>query len=166
MEAFKLVKMTDYVLNIEKRTTHPYEAIELTLNYANFLKTSLTLGMFIACDEDGNPLINWVECSGYVILYQNEIDIMNKMHKISEDDVFGFIKYEGSKYQEAKERVLFEGFSLYYSVLDESNMLKLKKHSKEELFNADALFRLYETIEDLTQYNLTLTQNAVNKFKI
>jgi hypothetical protein len=102
--------------------------------------------MFVPCDEDGNVLEHPNITRG-----NGGADIYNALM---------------NQYQESEKRVLFDGFSLYYSVLDESNMLKYNKNSKEKVFNADALFRIYETIEDLVQYDLTLTENAIKKFKI
>ena len=51
--------MTDFVLELGK--TNQIELsdeafIDVVLNYAQFLKQPLTLGMFVPCDEDGNIL--------------------------------------------------------------------------------------------------------------
>ena len=56
---------------------------ELILNYANFLKQPQEKWMFVPCDEDGNLL---------------------KEIKPYQDNYY--------KYQQAKERVLFEGLDL------------------------------------------------------
>lgn len=81
MEKFTLKTMTDFLLEQSENYLKGFIALNeyhsITLNYANFLKQPLTLGMFVPCDEDGNLLVSF-------------------------DD----------RYEESKERVLFEGFEI------------------------------------------------------
>lgn len=84
----KLIPMIEFVLESDEKIGNPYtleKYRQVTRNYANFLKQPLTLGMFVPCDEEGNPL-----------------------RPVGAP----FMKYEVEAYQQAKERVLFEGFKL------------------------------------------------------
>lgn len=85
----KLISMVDFVLTYPKDNSDHIDAYILICNYANFLKQPLTLGMFVPCDLEGDvleePLMcNWIRIEDY-----------NKAK---------------NEYQQAKERVLFEGF--------------------------------------------------------
>jgi len=113
----KIISMTDFVINAKR-----YDKIE---NYANFLKQPLAVWQFVPCDENGNILEEPVHYETWL-----------KLHEF-EGSTIGFDEY--SKYQQAKERCLFEGFS-----------------------EKDARFSLFanETIEDLIEYNLQLTKTA------
>lgn len=103
--------------------------------YASFLSKPLTLGMFVPCDEDGNVLEEPIETIGGVELYNEQ-------------------------YQQAKKRVLFEGFTFD----DENNLLNFKDDSLSLLWSEDYncfvddyfLSNFYKTIEDLIPLNLTL----------
>lgn len=64
-------------------------------NYANFLKQPLEIWMFVPCDEEGNVL---EEPKGWL----NEECVIN--------DCCTICKCE--QYQQAKERVLFDGFKM------------------------------------------------------
>jgi hypothetical protein len=85
----KLISMTDFVLEQDKdfKPTRTYK--ELVINYANFLKKPLNLGMFVPCDEEGNVL----EEPLHIELY--------------EEDTYDF---DCLQYQQAKYRVFFVGF--------------------------------------------------------
>jgi hypothetical protein len=103
----KLISMTDFVLEKNKAEEVTRESYIECRNYANFLKQPLTLGMFVPCDENGNVL---------------------EEKKPFQDDYH--------KFQQAKERVIFEGFD-YWRTKD--------------------IFFENKTIEDLIPYNLILT---------
>lgn len=120
----KLISMTDYVLG-NQSASHYFKA---TQNYAKFLKQPLELWMFVPCDETGKPMVE-----------PND----------SMDDK-GYYK----KYQQAKERVLFEGCGIMDKwCVQLSNGFLLEK--------VECLHNL--TIEDLIQFNLTLTQTAIKQ---
>lgn len=130
----KLISMTDFVLQRAKKSILPLNVIETfkeggkitneIFNYANFLKQPLKLEMFVPCDEEGNVL-----------------EEPDKEFELSYWDCSTKI----SKYQQAKEKVLFEGFRV----------------SKAKLFiNSE------KTIEDLIKYDLTLTPNATKQILI
>ena len=85
----ELISMTDFVIyQYEKLKNKEINTLDYTFNtciYAHFLKKPLKLGYFIPCDENNLPL----EERSFI------------------DDAFNIKLY---KYQEAKKRVLFEGF--------------------------------------------------------
>jgi hypothetical protein len=121
------------------------DAFNEIINYANFLKQPLTLGMFVPCDEDGN--------------------VLGK--EPNEDELCKFCDYPGDKrhtnahslgcegsrcestadnytyeYNQSKERILFEGF---------------------EVDRANELYLFYNIIEDLLTEDLTLTESAIKQ---
>lgn len=95
-----LISMTDFVLETTKENVNGSyeERLKDTarrfiniINYANFLKQPLELGMFVPCDENGN------------LFSEFQLEILN-----SNDEVYELRK----AFQQAKERCLFEGFEV------------------------------------------------------
>lgn len=92
----KLISMTDFVLKqIEqfKKDGAP-QRIQYLGNYANFLKQTLKLEMFVPCDDDGNILEELNEIGG-IVQYPEEL----------------------KQYQKAQEKVIFEGFTHYQPII-------------------------------------------------
>lgn len=96
-----------------------------------FLKQKPNIWMFVACDEDGNVLEEPYN-------YQEFLD-GNNLNTLCEE------------YQQAQERIIFEGF------------VKCNRNSNVScVYNKDLDLHLYtefkfvKTIEDLVKYNLTL----------
>ena len=78
--------MTDFVLEQgKKENTNNIRRFWNCENYANFIKQKPEILMFIPCDENGNVLEEPIETIGGVEMYSK-------------------------RYQQAKERCLFEGF--------------------------------------------------------
>ena len=145
----KLIGMTDFVLEQKlELNIKGYERVFIRniVNYANLLKQPLMLGMFIPCDEKGN-----------VLEEPNRISNMNWGAKKLED--WSLNCYE---YQQAKERVLFEGFS----VINKSNFYFLEREDTAiflEVLSKNTKF----TIETLLQFpTVTLTESAIKKIGI
>ena len=127
----KLIKMTDFVLEQQDWLKNQDDGFETgdffdrVTTYAKFLSQPLELGMFVPCDEDGNVLTD--PC---------------KRNRYCADMCQGSCQTE---YNEAKERVLFEGMNQEdFEDLKYSNHCKIVEH----------------IIEDA---NLTLTQSAIKK---
>jgi hypothetical protein len=100
--------------------------INTNKKYANFLKQPLELWMFVPCDDDGNVL--------------EEI-------KPYQDNYF--------KYQQAKERCLFDGFEFekqkdYYIITLNGNGLWVSWNKSKK-------------IENLIEFNLQLTPTALKQ---
>lgn len=157
----KLISMTDFVLEqneirLEKINKGEIDdsiiaGIEadnffafIVSNYAKFLKQPLELWMFVPCDENGN--------------------VLEKPNA----GMFGY-DHVYSNYDKAKERVLFEGFEMYCEnactnneisvVFTKSGGILLDKNYETYVENIGHII----FIEDLTNYNLTLTQNAIKQ---
>ena len=154
----KLISMTEFVIHesfgVGNEIISKDEFCNKCSNYANFLKQPLTLGMFIPCDEEGN------------ILEEPDHSMYFTATTIGED------KYNNDayEYEQAEERVLFEGFHVIG--VD-------KNYCHIELKNADLWIVFYNgkicleysfneetsiyTIEDIIEYNLTLTDSAIKQ---
>ena len=124
----KLISMTDYVL-LDKHAGSP---INMNKQYAHFLKQPLKLGMFIPCDEEGNVLE----------------DPENTMKQGDGHVYYSADDEDFKKYEQAKERVLFEGFE-YCNKME---------YVHNGLISIDEEFMQGKTIEDLIPYNLTLIE--------
>jgi hypothetical protein len=93
----KLISMTDFVMEQSKTKQSTSEFKESIVNYSNFLKQPLTLGMFLPCDLDGK-ILNLQKESDHFMYYNGKEFLPNEKEK--------YMKF----YNEAKNRVLFEGF--------------------------------------------------------
>lgn len=109
------------------------------VGYANFLKQPLQLGFFIPCDKDGKPLSEPYLIEGNEQYYGAEMD----------------------EYQQACDRVLFEGFeykmyeSGYFSIY--SKRLGVIYTSRDNKFS-------YKTIDDLSG-KVDLVKKVAEQFK-
>lgn len=163
MKENKLVSMVDFVLeqnkfleiitdNYTPPETLSSNIVRLFLkqfNYANFLKKLLELGQFIAC-KDGVPLEE-----------PNPKDF---------DDTKWDYQAAWSQWNEAKSLVLFEGLeAISFSNSTDLGIRKLsgkfqgdlcmKENGKFCDFDND--FQKLKMIDDLTGYDLTLTETAM-----
>jgi hypothetical protein len=132
----KLISMTDFVLNETNRPTTLSDSFQKCVTYAKFLKQPLKLEMFVPCDEDGNVL--------------EEPDQEFEL-------TFWDYSTKMSKYEQAKEKVLFEEFEIATNkegekvILGDYTCLKVS-----DLENG--------TIEDLIKYvNIKLTKSAIKR---
>ena len=143
----KLISMTDFVLQDKSMS-----GVNI-ISYANFLKQPLELEMFVPCDEEGNVL--------------EEKSIFNTTE---EDHIFNSDSFD--KYQQAKERCLFQGFE----VQDNKDWIEFYGGIRvyipsNDLGNmASIVFResdpINKTIEELVKYNLKLTPIALKQIGI
>lgn len=136
----RLISITDFVLN-GMQTADYIKLYDGCRNYANFLKQPLTLGMFVPCDLDGNVL---------KIIPLNE-------HK--QGSIFEFIQHK--LFEEAKERVLFEGIEYVEEKHKRSHSIVRICKSLSTINYPD--FWKNKTIEDLIPYNLRLTPTALKQ---
>lgn len=98
--------------------------------YAKFITQPLTLGMFVPCDEDGNILPAPVTGE--------------------------FAKGELSEqYQQAKERVLFSG---KFEERNKRDWCIYKKY--HPYYEPHLISEVGYTVEDIIEYDLTLTKSA------
>lgn len=152
----KLISMTDFVFNQINQKQSVSEFKESVKKYAELLKQTLNLGMFIPCDLEGNILEEPEE--------YNLNDSFYKMQKGFNDEV---------KHIEAKYRVLFNGLKIekdmhhatkrtFYFIGTTRIALFLEFHSGEKELSF-SLNHDNKTIEDLIKYDLHLTENAIKQ---
>jgi len=153
----KLISTTDFVIETEKIIESDMDFGEwrdlqfsMCLNYAKFLKTPLSIGMFVPA-LDGKVLED-----PEIIAKENNISLFNHCFTFN-----GYQKNLGvyrEYFEEAKKRVLFEGWHLINSYperglyfLDNKPKSKFSKHILSLGFKSNKT----RTIEDLVKYNLT-----------
>ncbi|MDV3952146.1 hypothetical protein CMT57_09270 [Elizabethkingia anophelis] len=162
----KLIPMTDFVLSILNNTSpnNFVKGVESIRAYAEFLKQPLALWMFIACDENNVPL---------------EEPIYSITNYGASPEAFKRFEEDRLKFEQAKSRVLFEN-----AIIIDRSPYKCTKRLLIDLA-VDTPFRIYTelrypdgniernefpnqkkpnmTIEDLVEYNLTLTETAIKQ---
>jgi len=107
----KLISMRDFVLEQDALSDvdkNPIFHFCRCIDYANFLKQPLTLGMFVPCDDGGNVLKE--------INYAEGISTEDIVTKDGDTYYCNGVGYDSLEYSsillQAKERVLFENFEL------------------------------------------------------
>ena len=133
--------MTSFVLENAKQPYVEGTKYKDLVNYAKFLKQPLKLEMFVPCDEEGNVLEEPKRWKDY-LQYPDSFDGNKEWDELYD-------------YQQAKEKVLFEGFEIFKGTIYMCSvpMLKVKD--------------LYQTtIEDLIYYEPILTENAVKQIEL
>jgi len=142
--------MTDFVLEQEKKgmqnTDRPLR-FERILKYAKFLKQTLTLSMFVPCDDDGNVLEE--PKTPHTFSSENSDDYIKKWEK------------ELEQYQQAKERVIFDGYKVikfedYYIIYD--------SHGRETWVSWNKSKTIESLINEITE--VTITPNAVKTYQL
>ena len=156
----KLISMTSFVLENAKQPYVEGTKYKDLVNYAKFLKQPLKLEMFVPCDND-EEILKPQYIAGKEVIY-NEL-------------VEEFIMDKVKEYNEAKEKVLFEGFNLNqkdFSKLESifcltKECFQITFFTKEKGCFMDNLKtnKTYEikTIEDLIQFELELTESAIKQ---
>lgn len=141
----RLISMTDFVLEqFEKMPLQPtqQECVLHNLkivNYANFLKQPLKLGMFVPCDEESNVLEEPNHLDYKYEKYKGELHFKSDYDRNKYCE-----KYE--EFYQAKEKVLFI-------------------HAKEICYSG-LFFDTFKNIEDLLKINYSefnLTKNAIKQ---
>ena len=151
----KLISMTSFVLEQNKilETYVNYlrrPLFEKIVNYAKFLKQPLKLEMFVPCDEDGDIL----EEPEY---YEQRLPNMMTEYN---DEIY--------RYEQAKEKVLFEGFELV-RFIDKENPYYVVSNGENEvtfhigLYNFSKGVKFAKTIEDLIHIQPILTESAIKQ---
>jgi len=93
----ELITMEQYVINNASHTEFTYKELIMEFyNYAKLLQSKSTLSMFVACDDEGNVLE----------------DISKKLYPASMSYA-KLIDEEKQQYQQALEKVIFDGWSVY-----------------------------------------------------
>jgi hypothetical protein len=132
-----LISMTDFVLE--------YYGIYDPIFYATFLKQPLEKWMFFPCDEDGNVLEEPLKRD------YNSVNINNSYYK---------------KYQQAKERCLFEGLEYNFfpnGTIRCYNSEKELSKMYSIVFNKNGIIENKTDIESISKYPIQLTATAQKK---
>ena len=135
----KLISMSDYVLEQNKKLNNATEAYEQyckIVDYANFLKQPLKLEMFFPCDEDGNVLEYPID-----IYYRPDFDCQKFPQECYQHDLEAF--------ENAKEKVLFEGFEIEYTKEDTPCFFLYNEKIGCNVFLDKSFGVRHENIEDL-----------------
>jgi len=148
MKTQKLIPLLDYVLEVINSDIpcNRGKMLDDIGNYAKFLSQPLKLSMFVPCDSNGNlleePRMEFYDSmTGWNFLedarnYQDKLEAYNK----------------------SKSNVLFEGFEVTYKGI---MLITLEIDVFSISFHENTAEDTYKTIEDLSKYGLTLTENAV-----
>lgn len=157
----KLQPMVDFVLEQKQILDTEYDDCQDSMdftrcdnlfihrisNYVNFFKQPLTLGMFVPVNREGKPY-----------------DLKEVEAWKNHDHYSRFYKEELSFFEEAKEKVLFEGFSIAYdgestiSVCLGDVNISFSKWTLKSVMNY--------TIEDLCLDEPELTPSAIKKIRL
>lgn len=157
----KLISMTEYVIEqgtIDIKGNTPVDRVgryvNNTMNYAQFLQQPLTLGMFVPC-VDGVPILHPIiktihsddcECIRCVKMYKN--------YSIQEN-----------QYQQAKEKVIFEGFEC---VDKYPEYISVTQNGTRRFLVINGEFETYgnNNIESIVKFNPTLTKSALKQINL
>lgn len=151
-----LIPMTSFVLEQDAiNGGFGQDEIDNVWEYAKFLKRPLELGMFIPVDEDGEVL-----------------EEPKKENYSQEELETNLMACECFDYLQAKEKVLFNGFKSIgrfkiSSGFEEISILKLSNGNTQtvvtDFTQEKSKTKVCYTIEDLIEFNLTLTDNAIKE---
>lgn len=150
----KLISMTDFVIQQWDNDIYTDDFAETVNNYARFITKPLSLGMFVPCDEDGEILYPQY-VGGKEVIYD----------KYVQDDMMDKVK----EYQQAKDKVLFEGFGIENEKFFDASFYGVVRNKDTYVFVKDKEWEKvndYNTIEDLVLYKLPLTPNAIKQLKL
>lgn len=150
----RLISMVDYCQEVSKEFMAPKKPFDKNewfgkiLNYSDFLKQPLTLGMFVPCDFEGNVLEPINE------EYPNNVEYFEEI----------------KAYDEAKDRVLFEGFKCIKWEHGGDSYSVRKNHGTYKEVQVcyykdipDYFVWSFETVEQLCSKDLELTPTALKQ---
>lgn len=149
----KLVSMTDFILSQSEKYLNGFitltEFHKYTLNYANFLKQPLTLGMFVPVKDD-------------------EVMIKPKISNYDKEELEASVMgVDVVNFNEAKSKVLFQDFftSEIYPPSKSFELIQEDKKNQICIYKdrPDYFIWNYKTIEELTEKKLVITQTAINQ---
>ena len=141
MERYYLMSSKDFGKTLNNKNDRDYRFFRD--NYDNFLEQPLTLGMFVPCDKSG--------------------DVIDNLSRYPSDQEYLNVELD-EQYQQAKERVLFEGFEVTYK----SN-ISIFINDVNIRFNLDGSIKsnsVFLVVEDLLRRDVTLTESAIKQLGI
>lgn len=151
----KLISAKEYIILVWEMAGLTYiQKLHLLVAYANFLSQPLTLGMFVPCKLVGGV---WVVLEDPVNYSAFEVGMSRKD--------FNFCFPDCQEYQEAKDRVLFEGFEKI--ITNNSGSFEIMRDGFQVYYYKSIPdYCLWlgsqkeKLVEDLVKHNLELTQTA------
>ncbi|MFZ4928613.1 hypothetical protein [Chryseobacterium sp. Mn2064] len=149
----KLIPMTTFVIEYYSHEGYAdLQILNLMNNYANFLKKSLTLGMFVPVDSQGNILKEPKNYASWKSLEHNNG---------KRTDIVGFEEY--TEYQKAELQCMFEGFKVDYNGYSKVRITASYDPSIELSFNKNDLLPAgFQDVESLTVFDdIYLTSSAL-----
>lgn len=161
MKERQLIEMVDYIEWIKFQPaskdyleqgyeTPVHQKYNRICNFAKFLNQPLTLGMFVPCDEDGNPLEEPTE--KLMNEFGGAFSTNEEQNQL--DDLI-------QEYQAAKERVIFEGFEV--TLTEFGFTLNDGVSSKVDVVLEPDFMR--KNINDLINYRVVyVTESTYNKY--
>lgn len=153
-----LISMTDFVLEqsaMKFQDSGRWDEARWynSLKYAKFLKQPITIGMFVPTDLEGNVLEEPKE---------------PKYGSLADDWINEQYRVKVAKYQQAKDRVLFQGFKLENDDNAKSNYSKyIGLDGVLLVYWFDSITQTWEIsiglkiVEDLVIYGIQLTKEIV-----
>lgn len=158
-----LIPMTDFVLNQagwyeSKIRISEHEFAQRVLKYANFLKQSLELSMFVPLDEQGAILEEPKREDYFDVGFNFKFN-----EKYFDEEIY-------PTYQKANKKVLFEGWEckMFRSYENEKNyILSTKKEDRivifPNLYKFGSKGDFINTIQDICYMKPKLTQTAIDQ---
>ena len=147
-----LIPMTDFIDKFLHTGDLNYQ-LRVLNNYKDFLKKHLKLEMFVPCDEDGNILKEPKRWEDY-LQYPDSFDGNKEWDELYD-------------YQQAKEKVLFEGFYYQSNFSEKQNKLyEYIRNKHPHVFSFEQINN--STVESLLigykkEFLITLTETAIKQ---
>ncbi|MGO4707577.1 hypothetical protein AB4Y90_00390 [Chryseobacterium sp. 2TAF14] len=155
--AHMLVPMTDFVIEYYSHEGYAdLHTLKVMNNYAKFLKTPLSLEMFVPTDHLGNILKEPKNYSDWKSLSHNKMLDGNDSPSMLDE-----YKY----YSRAENKCLFDGFRVVYNGFSVIRIVAAYNEVIELSFNkVDGKFQHYTTIESLLGFDAVfLSTTALKK---
>jgi len=142
----KLISMTDFVLEQSAKINDAEILVRLLVRFASFLSQKLELWMFVPC-----KLVDGV----WVVLEEpkeeNYFNVNKPINEYSESDKKGLDAYylPMMEFEEAKKRVLFEGFGYEHTtvVKHENYIFSIEEKTIESLIKIKCFPELTKTAQ-------------------
>ncbi len=157
INSFKLTSSKNFGKSLKDKTDSEYR--RLRDNYDHFIEQPLKLGMLVPCDEEDNVLEETtMEKYGYYFSNHQE-EQSGWMYEEGEDEYYKVLE----KYQQAKERVLFEFDGELSLIKNKSNFYIIE--DKNGVYLRVLKNKTKTTIESLLKFSveITLTQLALKQ---
>ena len=143
----ELQRMTDFTIKLcDSNDIENWRKLGILHNYAKFLKTPLTVDMFIPCDKNGNPY---------------DLDAIEDAKNDTMQSAIEWKNLIEIDYPIAENKVLFKGFKL--DTIDGIEVVQMGKNivcaRNKNIDKKNFVFNISQVVEDLWR-GIRLTQTA------